>query len=204
MGAELMLATGALGLALLARPWRGVASEGPPWPWLGWLLVMPLCWSIDRLGHMPLLQPLSGACLLVLMAGWPLAMLGLLPVAAATVWLTGWGWDEALGRAVWQGVVPGTLTLLLGAGLRRWLPHHLFVYILGRGFFATGLSCLLGAALPWLWREPVLGTSLADQLLASGLTAWGEAFLTGMLVAIGVAFRPHWLATYSDRLYLPR
>jgi uncharacterized membrane protein len=25
-----------------------------------------------------------------------------------------------------------------------------------------------------------------------------------MLVAIFVAFRPHWLATYSDALYLPR
>lgn len=27
--------------------------------------------------------------------------------------------------------------------------------------------------------------------------------MTGMLVAIFVAFRPQWLATYSDRLYLP-
>lgn len=28
--------------------------------------------------------------------------------------------------------------------------------------------------------------------------------MTGMLTAIFVAFRPHWLATYSDSLYLPK
>ena len=48
------------------------------------------------------------------------------------------------------------------------------------------------------------GLSLPDVMLARGLTAFGDAFITGMLVAIFVAFRPQWLATYSDRLYLPR
>ena len=48
------------------------------------------------------------------------------------------------------------------------------------------------------------GTDPADLLLARFLTASGEAFLTGMLTAIFVAFRPEWLATYSDQLYLPK
>ena len=30
-----------------------------------------------------------------------------------------------------------TFALLLGAAIRRWLPRHLMVYILGRGFLAT-------------------------------------------------------------------
>jgi uncharacterized membrane protein len=45
---------------------------------------------------------------------------------------------------------------------------------------------------------------LADVVLARVLAAFGDAFITGMLVAIFVAFRPQWLATYTDRLYLPR
>lgn len=53
--------------------------------------------------------------------------------------------------------MPASLTLAIGALLRRFLPHHRFA----------------------------------------------EAFLTGMCVAIAVAYRPQWLATYSDRLYLP-
>ena len=42
-----------------------------------------------------------------------------------------------------------------------------------------------------------------EQMIGRWLSAWGDAFLTGMVVAIFVAFRPEWLATYSDRLYLP-
>jgi uncharacterized membrane protein len=34
--------------------------------------------------------------------------------------------------------------------------------------------------------------------------SFGEAFLCGVLVASLVAFRPMLLATYADRLYLPR
>ncbi len=49
-----------------------------------------------------------------------------------------------------------------------------------------------------------LGTSMEDLLLARAFAAWGDAFITGMLTAIFVAFRPHWLATYADRIYLPR
>ncbi|MEN9472183.1 MAG: hypothetical protein RLZZ495_272, partial [Pseudomonadota bacterium] len=34
------------------------------------------------------------------------------------------------------------------------------------------------------------------------LMAWGDGFMTGMLTAIFVAYRPEWLATWSDRIYL--
>ena len=39
------------------------------------------------------------------------------------------------------------------------------------------------------------------SLVARWLMAWGDAFVTGMLTAIFVAFKPEWLATWSDRLY---
>lgn len=35
------------------------------------------------------------------------------------------------------------------------------------------------------------------------LLFWGEAFLTGLLVAVMVAFKPNWLDVYSDDEYLP-
>jgi len=47
---------------------------------------------------------------------------------------------------------------------------------------------------------PGVGTELA--MMARWLMAWGDAFITGMLTAIFVAFKPHWLATWSDKLYL--
>jgi uncharacterized membrane protein len=152
---------------------------------------------------MALLQPLSGSCILLLMLGWPLTVLMLAPVAALIALLADVTALDALHRAVWLGLVPATLAAGLGAALRRWLPHHLFVYILGRGFFATGLAVTAAGALAaWLYGVPA-GLSADDVILARGLAATGDAFLTGMMVAIFVAFRPEWLATYADRIYLP-
>jgi len=198
------LGGGAVAMALALRPWRGLGRTLPPWPALAWWLLMPALWSADRLSAVAVLQPLAGSCLLMLMLGWPLAVLLLVPVAAATMLVGGLTPGEALDRGVWLGVVPVTLSMLMGAGLRRWLPHHLFVYILGRGFFATALAvAAAGAVAAGLQTAPV-GLSEADLLVARWLFAWGDAFITGMLVAIFVAFRPEWLATYADRIYLPR
>jgi uncharacterized membrane protein len=202
-GLDLLFAIVALGVALGLRPWRAVGDSGPPWPWLAWAIVLPAFWGADRFVAMPVAQPLSGVCLLVLLMGWPLAMLALVPVALLTAGMAGLDAADALHRAVWLGVVPGTLALLIGLGLRRWLPHHLFVYILGRGFFATAIATAAAGALSsWLHTTPG-GLVEDDLMLGRWLAAWGDAWLCGMITAIFVAFRPQWLATYTDRLYLP-
>ena len=92
--------------------------------------------------------------------------------------------------------------MVLGALLRRYVGPHVFVYTLGRGFIVTAVSTF-GASLLGEWAgaelpniEPTLVTT------AHWMMAWGEAFMTGMLSAIFVAFRPQWLATWSDNLYL--
>jgi uncharacterized membrane protein len=198
-----------LGLALLAtalaawvRPWRALAGQGLPWPWFAAWAVMPLLWGLDGYAAMSLAQPLSGAALLMLMAGWPLCVLSLWAVAAVTVLAGGLAWVEGLHRLVWLGMVPATLMLAIGGGLRRWLPHHVFVYILGRGFFGSFAACALSGMGALAWSPDLPGTVAGDLLIARVLTAFGEAFLTGMLTALLVAFGPQWLATYADRLYL--
>lgn len=189
--------------ALWVRPWRGLGLGGPPWPWLACWAVLPIFWSVDHWAHNALIQPMSGVPLLLLLAGWPLTMLGLLPVALILGLWGGLDALECLHRLLWLGILPAGLSLGLGWVLRRFLPHHLFVYILARAFLGTWvvLSAVGGLRL-WVEGGPATLSS-ADVMLARGLTASGEAFLTGMVVAIFVAFRPQWLATYSDGLYLP-
>ncbi len=199
---NLLLATIAVAVAGSLRPWR--LLRGMPWPALAWWLLLPLWWSVDLLSAQPVLQPLAGSCLLMLMLGWPMAVLMLLPVAAGVLLLADASLAEALHRLVWLGLVPISLALGLGALLRRWLPHHLFVYILGRGFFATGVAVAGAGALSVLLHGTPAGVAPEDLVLARLLAASGDAFITGMLVAIFVAFRPHWLATYADRIYLPQ
>lgn len=198
---NLLLALAATALALALRPWRAVTEL--PWPALALWALLPLLWSVDRLSAMPVMQPLAGSCLLLLMLGWPLAVLMLLPVAGLMALLTDLGVAELLQRLVWLGLVPISLAMGLGAALRRWLPHHLFVYILGRGFLSTGLALGVAGTVSVALNGVPYGLDAADVVLARVLAASGDAFITGMFVAIFVAFRPHWLATYADRIYLP-
>ncbi|MCU0968648.1 MAG: hypothetical protein MUF03_07445 [Rubrivivax sp.] len=201
---DIALAAAALAAALAARPWRALPEGGPPWPWLAWWALLPLLWGLDGVIAMPAAaQALSGASLLVLMAGWPLAVLAMLPLLAVLGAAAGLGWDEALHRMVWLGVVPATLAFALGAAIRRWMPNHLFVYILGRGFFATAAAGTAAGALSAALHGAPDGVAIADLMLGRGLAAWGDAWIAGMVTAIFVAFRPQWLATYADRIYLP-
>lgn len=103
-----------------------------------------------------------------------------------------------------MGALPGTFALLLGALLRRVAKPHLFIFILGRGFLGTVL-CTFAAASLWQWTGHEIGhTAPSLGLVGRWLLAWGDGFMTGMLTAIFVAFKPQWLATWSDRLYLSR
>lgn len=172
-------------------------------PWLAALVLLPWGWSGATASFGVVLQ-ISGACLLVLMLGWPLACWSLLPVAAAGAWIGQHGAPEALHALAWYGMAPAWLALLAGAAIRRWLPRHLFVYILGRGFFATALAVTATGALHALVSEAPYGLQVSDMLIGHWLLGWGEAMTTGMLVATMAVFRPQWLATYSERQYLSR
>lgn len=221
MGIEAFLALAALAAALAARPWRLLAGQPPLahekhgapallWtPLLATLVLLPWLWALPTLHRMPLQLQWSGACLVLLMLGWPLAVPTLLAVGGITALLSpSLAWPDALGMAVWQGVVPATLALLLGVALRRLSGARAlagvraFVYVLGRGFFGTAV-CLFAAGTLSQWSGHTLqGVGDELSLIARWLMAWGDAVVTGMLCAVFVAFKPEWLATWSDDVYL--
>jgi uncharacterized membrane protein len=202
VGPEFFLLLLTLALSLALRPWRMLAGGALLSPLLGTLVVLPWLWALPRLHTMPLPLQLSGACAVTLMLGWPLAI----PVLSLVAWLSGWiapaEMDELMAQALWQGAVPATLALLLGAALRRWLGTHPFIYILARAFAGTVLCTFCAALLAqWAGHElPNIAPGLST--VARWLLAWGDGIITGMMVAIFVAYRPEWLATWSDRLYL--
>ncbi|MEY4765050.1 MAG: hypothetical protein RI907_1723 [Pseudomonadota bacterium] len=207
INAGLLLA--ALGVAALFKPWR-VLQHGPLQnPWLFAMLALPALWWTQHLLPSNVALHVSGAALMVLMFGWPLAIWSMPWVALVATALTWRHWppnvDAAalLDQAVWSGVIPATVALGLGLAVRRWLPHHLFVYILGRGFIATALAITAtGALAAWAGQQPPT-LDFSEWMLGHWLLGWGEAISTGMLTAIFVAFKPHWLLTYSDQRYLP-
>ena len=114
--------------------------------------------------------------------------------------------EAQLHAALAEGAVPHDV-----AGFRIYLTQ-----VRGKALAMGVSAATLDAVFPTLTPSPrvirldqsqpagPVGTDDGDLLLARFLTASGEAFLTGMLVAIFVAYRPQWLATYADRIYLPR
>ena len=191
-----------LALSLWLAPWRMLRQANLATPWLASLTLTPLIWAIPFLQHMPLALHWSGAPLVTLLLGWPLAV-PTLSLSALALWLLApVSGETVLQIWAWQAILPATFTLLIGAALRRWVVHHPLVYILGRGFFGTVLSLFLAFMLGQ-WSGLAL-PNVSDDLtrVAFWLMAWGDAFMTGMLCAIFVAFRPQWLATWSDPLYL--
>ena len=214
MELEVCLIAVALAMSLWLRPWRMLSREalekdGPSepsplvTPLLATLVVLPWLWALPTLHRMPLQLQWSGACLVVLMLGWPLAIPALVAVGGiAAVLSPSLDWADAVGTIAWQGVVPATLALALGAVIRRLIGTQPFVYVLGRAFLGTAVCLFLANVLGQWSGHSLPGVEGDLSLVARWLMAWGDAFVTGMLTAIFVAFKPEWLATWSDRLYL--
>lgn len=212
---ESALALIALILALLLRPWRQLLSRRPLvtqssgdasglWtPLLATLVVLPWMWALPTLHQMPLQLQWSGACLVLLMLGWPLAVLTLLAVGVIT-WLLSPSLSvpATLALTVWHGLVPATLAMGWGALLRRFLGTKVFIYLFGRGFFGTVVCLFIAGLLAQAAGEQLPGVQQELGKIARWLMAWGDAVVTGMLTAVFVAYRPQWLATWSDDLYL--
>ena len=204
MSINLILLMLVLTAALLMRPWLLLAGATRLTPLLAALTLLPWLWALPSLHKMPLQLQGSGACLLVLMLGWPLAVPVLCGVGVLAALISPMGWDTALDLTVWLGLVPATLALGLGLAVRRWIGPHLFVYILGRAFLGT-VVCVFAAGVLGQWAGHSLpGVDDDLSLVAHWLIAWGDAFLTGLFTAILVAYKPDWLATWSDQLYLKK
>ena len=200
-GLEIVFALVSLAVALWLRPWR-MLQGALLTPALAAVVLLPGLWLLPQALPQGLAIQFSGASLLVLMLGWPLAVV-VLSLVALAVWGIGpadaW---SVLSQWVWIGLVPATLALGIGMLLRRWLPPNPFIYTLGRGFLGTAVAVFLSGALMELLHRLAGAPALEQALVARWLMAWGDAFLTGMFAAVCVAFAPQWLATWSDARYL--
>jgi uncharacterized membrane protein len=196
---DLAIAIAALATVVARRPWRAIQRAGPPWSWVVAWALLPLLWSLDRQLGIAVLPPLSGIALLVLMTGWPLAVLACVPMGLIAVLGGPLDGVTALHRAVWLGIVPATLALAICAVVRRWLPLHVGVYVFAGGFIGSGVAVWLAGTLD---AALMAAPAAADANVARVLMSLGEASITGAAITLLVAHRPEALATYSDRSYL--
>ncbi|RDK11163.1 hypothetical protein [Cupriavidus lacunae] len=200
--------------ALTRRPWQLLRRNALQNAWLGAMVLVALLWTVRATLAGGLVIQLLGATLMVTLFGLPLALLSLFVVDVLSLlgleYLAGHGWAQfdwasLWARYVWLALLPALISAALQAVMRRLLPRHPFVFILGHGYFTAGLAALGAGAAQAGWRHlmvPGSPLSVADTLVAAIILAFGEAFLTGMLVAIFVVYRPQWVITFRDEEYL--
>ncbi|RZI44293.1 hypothetical protein EGT07_02385 [Herbaspirillum sp. HC18] len=187
-----------------AADWPRLNGPGAFSAWCFSIIMLPLLWrfSVPITGGGAL--HLAGMPIFVLMFGRRLAMTGIsLSVIAYTLAFDGI-WVNVGVNLILLAIVPAYCGDAVMRATERFLPHHLFVYLLGNGFFgALAMRALegllsLGAYQALAASAPAGGDAVAYMLLLS----WGEAFLTGFLLTIFTVYRPEWVLTFDDDVYL--
>lgn len=183
-------------------PWRVLADSARLHTFLGMIVALILLWHLQAGVKPGLSLHLLGATVFTLCFGWALAVNGLCLVLLGVTLNGSAGWDVlALNGVLMVGVGVG-----VSAGAHRLvesrLPHHLFVYIFGGGFFSSALAVIAVGTASSLFLAAA-GTYQADYLLAEYLPyffllAFSEAWLSGMLTTLLAVYRPDCLADFQD------
>lgn len=209
------LAIAALAAAFLAlawsawrAPWARLADPFRLHGFLGASLALALAWRLAAEAAPGLAIHLLGTAAAALMFGPRLATLA---AAIAVVVLTAWKggvWANAGLNLLLLGALPAWAMEGFRRAVERWLPPNLFVYLIVIAFFGPGLvfaATVLAATAVQLAAGAFAPATVLDHFLPYGLLlAWGEAFLSGMLIAIFVVYVPSWVASFDDRRWIPR
>lgn len=185
-------------------PWRSLDEHGAFSAWCMAIILLPLTWHFAvSLPNAPALH-LLGMPLFILMFGRRLAMTGIALAVLAYTGMNSHLWQNLGINLLLLAILPAYCGEAVMRAVERFLPHHLFVYLLGNGFFGAMVmlalvgTLSLGVQRLWLAPSPLQGDTLAFMLLLS----WGEAFLTGFLLTIFTVYRPQWVLTFDDDVYL--
>lgn len=201
----------AVWLPLFARsiwlaPWKRFRESEQSNLWLGMVVLLTLVWSLKAGVKPGLALHLLGANVFTLAFGPHLAFIGLSLVTLG-ITLNGAAGGFAFaanalllaGAAVW-------LSHHLFRFLSAFLPKHFFVYIFINGFLSAGLvvigvgllsTLVLGMAGAYAWDY-----LFEEFFLYYFLLAFSESWLSGMLITLFVIYRPQWIATFDDTVYL--
>jgi uncharacterized membrane protein len=194
-------------VALARAPWHAwLADRERQWVWLGSMSLLLAVWSM-KAGITP---GLSVRFLLMtaltLLHGWHLAVTAGALVLAVMSYLGLAQWSLFGPNLLCMAIVPALFTAWLHERVHARLPHNYFVYF----FVTTFLGSALAFNLAGLARVGLMALSGtldvghvgAEYFAILPLMSFGEGVVNGTLVGMAVVYRPKWVMSFDDRLYL--
>ena len=186
--------------------WRRFDASEAAHVWYGTIFGLTLLWCIKATLAFGFTFHLLGVSLFTLMAGPQLALIG---TALAVVIVTGLrdgSWANAALNILLMGALPILVTFGTLRLTERWLPPNFFVYVFGAAFFGSGAAMLIAdlvASVALVWGGAQPAAVIFEQYLPYSIyLSFGEATLTGMLTTLLVVYRPAWVITFDDAVYL--
>jgi uncharacterized membrane protein len=192
--------------ALRMAPWRRLLDNEQLHVFLGSCVVLILLWHVRAQVDPAWSFHLLGVTFLTLMFGWSLALIcSSIALAAVTLNLDH-GWSGFFLNAIILGLLPITLTQVILVLVRSLLPKNFFIYVLVNGFLTAGFVALVSGYLVTgllVYSGAFSMLELKQNFLPFfPLMFLPEAILNGWVMTILVLYRPRWVGSFSDELYL--
>ena len=194
--------------SLWRAPWARLRDSEQLNVWLGMVVLLTLIWSLKAGVKPGLTFHLLGATVFTLSFGPHLALVGLSLVTLG-ITLNGAAGPFAYGaNAVLLAALSVGLSQFYFRIFSHALPRHFFVYIFVNGFLGAALTVIgVGFA-----ATTLLALSDAyewDYLVSEYfpyfiLLGFSEAWLSGMMMTLFVIYRPHWVTSFDDSVYLAK
>ncbi|MGF6601119.1 putative membrane protein [Paraburkholderia sp. GAS448] len=194
-----------LALALWKNPFKRLQDATLQHVWLSLIVAMSVLWASNAWLEDGTVMHLLGATLVVTLFDWALALVAMAAVTGMAAVIFDAPWQGIALTFLIFGALPVAVSTLLQRAIIKWLPHNLFVFIVGQGFLSPAIAVTVTA----------LAAVASHVALASGsmtvvpvgyafsifLLASGEAWFTGMSTALIAVYRPAWVTTYDVRRY---
>jgi len=193
-------------LAVRLAHWRWVLEREWLHVFLGSCVVLILLWHIRAQVDPAWSFHLLGITSVTLMFGWSFAIIAGSITEFAVSLNSTQNWEGFALNAFLLTLVPATLTQVILVLVRSLLPKNFFIFVLINAFFTAGLVAMIS------------GFLAAGLLFYSGVHDWEylrlnfipffplmflpEAVINGWIVTVLVLYRPRWVVSFSDELYL--
>ena len=186
--------------------WHELYNKAVPWPVAGAsICVLALLWQTDATVLDALSIHFLALTTLVLVFGLGLSALLFVLVMALQWLMTTQSWDQLLVT-----LVCGWMVLALNYAFYLlcfyYLQRHLFIYLFVSAFLNSALGLVVFMLLQaWLQADQYSSHQLYEgYLIFIPLAALPEALLNGMAMTLLVIYKPEWVYTFYQRIYLTK